>query len=175
MCCCVIGLRREGRRCAPLMLPGTGDRSPARRGAGGERGRAPLHPLATPVHPAAPGFGRNRACRAYPVRRASQGAAARTFPALWAGRCSRLLRRSVRPAGVRDRLRARAALLCPRHRAHPSLTYRLPSAGIAGTSGGRRFRKRAFILEKEKCEAAAQCRPAQSERKNCVFSRNDRP
>ncbi len=52
-------------RCCCL-LPGTGDRSPARRGAGGERGRAPLHPLATPVHPAAPGFGRNRVCRTVP-------------------------------------------------------------------------------------------------------------
>ncbi|WP_299393054.1 hypothetical protein [uncultured Desulfovibrio sp.] len=71
----------------------------------------------------------------YPVRRASQGAAARTFPALRAGRCSRLLRRSVHPAGVRDRLRARAALHCPRHRAHPSLTDRHLSAGIAEAAG----------------------------------------
>ena len=50
MCCCVIGLRREGRRCAPLPLPGTGDRSPARRGAGGERGA----PLYTPCNPRTP-------------------------------------------------------------------------------------------------------------------------
>ena len=44
----------------------------------------------------------------YPVRRVSLGASARTFPAVPSGGCPRLLWRSVRPSGVRDRLRARA-------------------------------------------------------------------
>ncbi len=67
----------------------------------------------------------------------------------------------------------RRAALSPAQ-GHPSLTDRLPSAGIAGTSGGLRFRYGAFILEKGKCEGHSAVQPKVSG-KNCVFSRNDRP
>ena len=137
----------------PLPWPADAVCCPARAagrlpgGGQGVRGAAPLYtPLQPPYTPQRRASGGIVSAVPYPVRRASQGAAARTFPALRAGRCSRLLRRSVRPAGVRDRLRARAALHCPRHRVHPSLTDRQPSAGIAGTSGGRRGKKRLFLL-----------------------------
>ena len=48
-------LKRPGRiepvsLCASRLLPGAGGRSPARRGAWGERGKSPLHPL----HPRTP-------------------------------------------------------------------------------------------------------------------------
>ena len=83
-----------------------GGRSPARRGAWGERG-SPLYTPCTPVLPFCGNAEGVSVIGLYPVRRVSRGASARTFPALWAGRCPRLLWRSVRPSGVRDRLRAR--------------------------------------------------------------------
>ena len=66
------------------LLPGAGGRSPARRGAWGERGI----PLYTPSTPYSPFFGNAKIVSLiglYPVRRVSRGASARTFPALWPG------------------------------------------------------------------------------------------
>ena len=93
---------------ASRLLPGAGGRSPARRGAWGERGRRPSTPPAPPYSPLGGNAKIVSLMGLYPARRVSRGASARTFPGLWPGRCPRLLWRSVRPAGVRDRLRARA-------------------------------------------------------------------
>ena len=146
-----------------LLLPGAGGGSPPRRGgAGGERGRSPSTPPTPPYSPQSGNAKSFFPAPQFPVRRAAQGASARTFPPLRDGRCPRLLRRSVRPPGVRDRLRARATLHYRRKEERPSLgrEKREKSTGGEGADG-----------EKEK----KQRRPARSEGNNRVFLRNDRP
>ena len=67
------------------LLPGMGGRSPARRGAWGERGILPLYTPCTPVLPFCGNAESFFVIGLYPVRRVSRGASARTFPARWAG------------------------------------------------------------------------------------------
>ena len=109
LCYCPAGGRRESAKGAgsllyylfffpeSLLLPGAGSGSPPRRGAGGERGRSPSTPPTPPYSPQSGYAKRVLSGKQSPARRAAQGASARTFPPLRAGRCPRLLRRSVRP------------------------------------------------------------------------------
>ena len=89
--------------------------------------------------------------RLYPVRRVSRGASARTFPALRAGRCPRLLWRSVRPSGARDRLRARAIAA-----SEPGAEGGLPEVRRNGKINGRGCagrRQKGKRLRKGRCRA----------------------
>ena len=89
--------------------------------------------------------------RPYPVRRVSRGASARTFPALRAGRCPRLLWRSVRPSGARDRLRARAIAA-----SEPGAEGGLPEVRRNGKINGRGCagrRQKGKRLRKGRCRA----------------------
>ncbi len=87
--CPARGMGGEGRSfysvllfsCLVLrLLPGMGGRSPARRGAWGERGKFPSTPPAPPYSPFCGNAEGVSFMRLYPVRRVSRGASARTFP-----------------------------------------------------------------------------------------------
>ncbi len=121
-------------------------------GAGhGVRGENPLYTPCTPVLP----FVREREiCLlswAAPIRRVSCGASARTFPAVPAGRCPRLLRRSVRPAGVRERLRARDTL----HQRQGAEGETLPGGSEGGKLADGRAAFSSLSSGRARCVAAS--------------------
>ena len=146
-----------------LLLPGAGGGSPARRGAGGERGGCPSTPPTPPVHPAIRERGRCPFRQTVPrPPRGARGVGA-NLPAP-SGRAMSAPAPALRPPcgrpGSPSRPR-RAALSRRRGAALAGQKQREKPAGGERADGDKERKK--------------QHRPAKSERKNRVFPRNDRP